>query len=79
MARLPRRGMQMGKAAEAAWEAVIALGLGMLLGYYLDRWLGTHPWLFFTLLGLGLITGFQRLWALTRSAKPGDGPGGAPR
>jgi ATP synthase protein I len=64
----------MGKAAEAAWEAVIAVGLGMVLGYYLDRWLGTSPWVFFAMLALGLITGFQRLLRIVRAAGKTDGP-----
>lgn len=70
------RGAGMGRSAEAAWEAVLAVGLGMLLGYYLDRWLDTAPWLLLAFLGLGLVTGFQRLMRLLRQGAPG--PDAAP-
>lgn len=38
------------------------VGLGIIGGVYLDRWLGTGPWL--TILGLvaGVISGFTRLF-----------------
>jgi len=40
------------------------VGLGMIAGVYLDRWLGTGPWL--TILGLvvGVISGFMRLFQI---------------
>ena len=40
------------------------VGLGMIAGVYLDRWLGTGPWL--TILGLvvGVISGFTRLFQI---------------
>ena len=35
---------------------------GTLLGYLLDRWLGTDPWLVVTGIVLGSYSGFLRLW-----------------
>jgi len=32
-----------------------------LLGYFMDDWLGTKPWLLLTGLFLGLFTGFYEL------------------
>jgi ATP synthase protein I len=42
----------------------LTVGLGVIGGVYLDRWLGTGPWL--TILGLvvGLISGFTRLYQI---------------
>ena len=42
----------------------LTVGLGMIAGVYLDRWLGTGPWL--TILGLvvGVISGFTRLFQI---------------
>jgi len=42
----------------------LTVGLGMIAGVYLDRWLRTGPWL--TILGLvvGVISGFTRLFQI---------------
>jgi len=42
----------------------LTVGLGVIAGVYLDRWLGTGPWL--TILGLvvGVISGFTRLYQI---------------
>ena len=42
----------------------LTVGLGMIAGVYLDRWIGTGPWL--TILGLvvGVISGFTRLFQI---------------
>ena len=44
----------------------LTVGLGMIAGVYLDRWLGTGPLL--TILGLvaGVISGFARLFQIGR-------------
>ena len=41
-----------------------AIGIGVVAGVYLDKWLHTGPWL--TLLGLlaGLVSGFARLYQI---------------
>ena len=43
-----------GALASAGWSFVIAILLGLAGGYFLDRALGTSPWLFF----LGFLVGF---------------------
>ena len=74
----PNKGrvpLKMGPAAEAAWEAVLAIGLALLIGHYLDRWFGTDPWCFFGLLVIGLGTAFKRLLDIAKRASqppPGD-------
>jgi len=45
---------------------------GILLGYFLDRWLGTEPWILLIGFGLGAYSGFLRLWHLSKSS---DDPG----
>lgn len=37
----------------------IAIGAG--IGYYLDKWLGTSPWMFFVFLGCGIAAAFKNL------------------
>jgi len=41
-----------------------AIGIGVIAGVYLDKWLHTGPWL--TLLGLlvGLVSGFAKLYQI---------------
>lgn len=65
--------MKMAPAAEAAWEAVLGMGLAMLIGYYLDRWFGTDPWCFFGLLVIGMVAAFRRLLSLAK-VKPDSNP-----
>ncbi len=60
------------------WADIMSLGLllpssiaiGLLIGYYLDRWLGTGPWLLliFTLLGVasGLISLIRSLLKINK-------------
>ena len=46
---------------------VVATFVGLAIGYYLDKWLGTKPWLMFIFLILGIITGFRDLFRMARS------------
>lgn len=47
---------------------------GALVGYLLDMWLGTDPWLVVTGIVLGSYSGFMRLWAFMKAqdGEPGD-------
>jgi ATP synthase protein I len=44
---------------------VAATVIGLAMGYYLDRWLGTSPWLTMLFLGFGIAAGFRNLFVLT--------------
>jgi ATP synthase protein I len=61
-----RRGSrsQAGINANAAWEAVLSIAVGMGIGYYADRWLGTEPVLFLIFTALGCVAGLRRLLRL---------------
>lgn len=39
---------------------------GTLLGYFLDSWLGTDPWLVIIGVVLGSYSGFVRMWQYTK-------------
>lgn len=45
-----------------------SIALGALIGYYLDMWLGTKPWLFFVFLGFGIAAAFSNLYKLYKRA-----------
>lgn len=40
--------------------------VGCLVGYYLDRWLHTTPWLFLVFFILGIVTGIRETILLIR-------------
>ena len=44
---------------------VAATFIGLAMGYYLDKWLGTDPWLTLIFLLLGIVSGFRNIFILT--------------
>jgi ATP synthase protein I len=50
-----------GLAYAAAFSLFAAVVSGLLLGWLLDRWLGTRPWLLVTGFILGVAAGFYEL------------------
>ncbi|WP_282755698.1 AtpZ/AtpI family protein [Desulfuromonas thiophila] len=44
---------------------VASILIGMAMGYYLDQWLGTAPWLLLVFLGFGIASGFRNIFILT--------------
>ena len=47
----------------------LSIALGAFIGYYLDKWLGTGPWLSLIFLGFGIAAAFRNLFILYRKAK----------
>lgn len=39
--------------------------IGLAMGYYLDRWLGSNPWMTLIFLGIGIAAGFRNVYILT--------------
>jgi ATP synthase protein I len=47
-----------------------SIAVGLFLGYFLDRWLGTAPWLLLTFTVLGIVSGLLSLFrALKKEMK----------
>ncbi len=42
----------------------IAIALGALIGYYLDKWLDTSPWLLLIFLAFGIAAAFRNLYIM---------------
>jgi len=42
----------------------IAIALGALIGYYLDKWLNTSPWLLLIFVGFGIAAAFRNLYIM---------------
>lgn len=53
-----------------------SIAVGLFMGYFLDRWLGTHPWLLlvFTVLGIasGLISLLRAIKREFKDEPPAD-------
>ncbi len=54
-------GSAFGQGTRLALELVSGVLVGAGLGYALDRWLGTTPWLMMLFFLLGLYAGFRNL------------------
>jgi F0F1-type ATP synthase assembly protein I len=53
-----------GRAFEVAFEAGLAVILGVVIGHWIDGKLGTEPIFLFVFLALGFATGLKRLLAM---------------
>ena len=59
----PSEAMQLfGNVATIGMQLVAATFIGLAMGYYLDKWLGTEPWMLILFLLLGIITGFRDVY-----------------
>jgi ATP synthase protein I len=51
----------MNRAMRMGVEFVSGIAVGSIIGYFLDRWLGTMPWFFVTCFFLGTAAGFKNM------------------
>ena len=47
----------------------ISIGIGALVGHYLDEKFGTEPWLFLVFLGFGIVAAFRSLYIMVSKIK----------
>jgi ATP synthase protein I len=47
----------------------LSIALGALIGFYLDKYLGTGPWFSLIFLGLGIAAAFRNLYILYKKTK----------
>jgi ATP synthase protein I len=52
----------LGALSTVGFSFVLAIVIGAAAGYYLDRWLGTSPWMFFLFFVLGLAAGILNVY-----------------
>ena len=55
----------LGFLSSVGISMVAATFIGLGMGYYLDKWLGTTPWLTLIFLGFGIVSGFRNIYILT--------------
>jgi len=59
----------LGELSSIGITLVVATVIGLVAGYYADRWLGTTPWLLLLGLGLGIAAGFVNLFRSVNRAE----------
>ena len=73
--RAVQRWQQTYEAASVASVGIemgLAVVVGWLIGYSLDNWLGTTPYLMLVWTGLGIAAGFRGLWRVAKKAQKQD-------
>ena len=56
-----KRGSFMGTAFKLGTELVAAVGVGTIIGFILDNWFGTKPWLIIIFFFLGAAAGLMNV------------------
>jgi len=51
----------LGHLSTVGLTMAFSIGIGALIGFYLDRKFETRPWLFFVFLGFGIAAAFRNL------------------
>jgi ATP synthase protein I len=59
----------LGELSSIGFALVVATVIGLVVGYWLDRWLGTAPWLILIGLGFGIAAGFVNLFRSVKRAE----------
>lgn len=59
----------LGYLSTLGMAMAFSIGLGALIGYYLDNKFGTEPWFFFIFLGFGIVAAFKNLHLMYKKAK----------
>ena len=59
----------LGYVSTIGMTMAFSVAIGALIGYYLDLWLGTKPWLFLVFFGFGIAAAFRNLYILYKKAK----------
>jgi len=58
----------LGFLSSVGISMVAASFIGLYIGYKLDAWWGTSPWMTLLWLGFGIAAGFRNIFILTRRA-----------
>jgi ATP synthase protein I len=66
-------GSPMGIGVRVGVELVAAMAVAVAIGWWLDRWLGTSPWLLGVFVLLGGAAGVANVWRLMMPRAPRNG------
>jgi ATP synthase protein I len=59
----------LAELSSIGFAMVLATVIGLVGGYYADRWLGTQPWLLLVGLGFGIAAGFVIFFRSVKKAE----------
>jgi ATP synthase protein I len=65
----PSTWKALGELSSMGIAMVLATVIGLGVGYALDRWLGTNPWLTLIGLGFGIAAGFVILFRTVKATE----------
>ncbi len=60
----------MGLGMRMATDMVVATLIGVGMGYYLDQWLGTRPWMLLLFFLFGSVAGFRAVYRVASAKSP---------
>jgi ATP synthase protein I len=69
-------GSALGLATRAITELVVGIAVAMGIGWMLDRWLGTKPWLMLVFMPFGFAAGVFNVMRLSKSKQAEELMGG---
>jgi F0F1-type ATP synthase assembly protein I len=59
----------LGYVSTVGLSMAISIGIGALVGHYLDKKFGTAPWLLLIFLGFGVAAAFRNLYIMYKKIK----------
>lgn len=59
----------LGILSTAGMAMAFSIGIGVLVGYYLDKKFNSEPWFFIIFLIFGIIAAFRNLYYMYKKAK----------
>ncbi len=70
----PQLLRQLVRYSAIGLEMGFAVAIGGVMGYLLDRWLGTQPWLTLVFFILGVVAAFRSLFRLVKTMEKNRNP-----
>ena len=67
-----KKGSLMGSAFKLGTELVAAVIVGTIIGFILDNWFGTKPWLMIVFFFLGSAAGLQNVIRTAKKMQKGE-------
>ncbi|MBW1887004.1 MAG: AtpZ/AtpI family protein, partial [Deltaproteobacteria bacterium] len=59
----------LGYLSTVGLSMALSIGIGAVIGHYLDKKFGTQPWLFIIFFCFGVAAAFRNLYVMTKKAK----------